>query len=121
MLWLLIRSAEYPQHMFSSRNKKDISIFQMIKALYLLLCTPYDCINTIYQFIKAFLDNKMSIFEEYEAFEEVPVYLSKYSKNASLNKYFIKHQNAFKRNGYALGDPTLIKIIFISLLKRGLY
>ena len=28
----------------------------------------YDFINTIYQFIKPFLDNKMSIFEEYAAF-----------------------------------------------------
>ena len=30
----------YPQHMFSSRNKKDISIFRMKKAPYLLLCMP---------------------------------------------------------------------------------
>ena len=30
--------------------------------------TIYDCI-TIYQFIKPFLDNKMSIFEEYGAFK----------------------------------------------------
>ena len=29
----------------------------------------YDRINTRYQFIKSFLDNKMSIFEEYEAFK----------------------------------------------------
>ena len=29
--------------------------------------TFYDCINTIYQFIKPFLDNKMSIFEKYGA------------------------------------------------------
>ena len=28
----------------------------------------HDCINTIYQFIKPFLENKMSIFEEYGAF-----------------------------------------------------
>ena len=44
MLWVLIRSAsggasnEYPQHMFSWINKKDISIFRMKKAPYLLLC-----------------------------------------------------------------------------------
>ena len=31
--------------------------------------TFYDCIHTIYQFIKPFLDNKMSIFEEYGAFK----------------------------------------------------
>ena len=30
-------SNEYPQHMFLSRNKKDISIFRMKKAPYLLL------------------------------------------------------------------------------------
>ena len=30
--------------------------------------TFYDCINTIYQFIKHFLQNKMSTFEEYGAF-----------------------------------------------------
>ena len=32
--------------------------------------TFYDCINTICQFIKPFLDNKMSIFEEYGAFNQ---------------------------------------------------
>ena len=31
--------------------------------------TFYDCINTIYQFIKPFLDNKKSSFEEYGAFK----------------------------------------------------
>ena len=30
--------------------------------------TFYDYVNTIYQFVKRFLDNKMSIFEEYGAF-----------------------------------------------------
>ena len=30
--------------------------------------TFYNCSNTIYQIIKPFLDNKMSIFEEYGAF-----------------------------------------------------
>ena len=44
MLWYSLEvphqgaSNEYPQHMFSSRNKKDISIFQMKKVPYLLLC-----------------------------------------------------------------------------------
>ena len=31
-------SNEYPQHMFLLRNKKDISIFRMKKAPYLLQC-----------------------------------------------------------------------------------
>ena len=30
--------------------------------------TFYDCIYTIYQFIKSFSDNKMSNFEDYGAF-----------------------------------------------------
>ena len=44
MLWYSLEaprrgaSNEYPQHMFSSRNKKDISIFRMKKAPYLLPC-----------------------------------------------------------------------------------
>ena len=33
----------------------------------------YDCINTIYQFIKPFLDNKISIFEECGVFTEVKI------------------------------------------------
>ena len=33
--------------------------------------TFYDNIYTIYQFIKPFLDNKMSIFEDYGAFKTV--------------------------------------------------
>ena len=39
MLWVLIRGAsnEYPQRMFSLRNKKDNSIFRMKKVPYLLL------------------------------------------------------------------------------------
>ena len=31
--------------------------------------TFYECINTIYQFIKSFFDNKMSNFEDYGAFQ----------------------------------------------------
>ena len=32
--------------------------------------TFYDCINTVYHFVKPFLDNKMPIFEEYGAFKK---------------------------------------------------
>ena len=45
MLWYSLEaprrgaSNEYPQHMFLLRNKKDISIFWMKKAPYLLLCS----------------------------------------------------------------------------------
>ena len=31
----------------------------------------YDCINTIYQFIQPFLDNKISIFEDYGTFNSL--------------------------------------------------
>ena len=37
--------------------------------------TFYDCINIIYQFIKPFLDNKMSIFEEYGAFNDTSTHM----------------------------------------------
>ena len=45
MLWVLLEvphrgaSNECTQHMFLSRNKKDIGIFRMKKAPYLLLCS----------------------------------------------------------------------------------
>ena len=45
--------------------------------------TLYDCINTIYQFIKPFLDNKMSIFEEYGAFNGIEL---KHRKNRAVKK-----------------------------------
>ena len=34
-------------------------------------CQIYDSINTIYQFMKPFSDNKMSIFEDYGAFKQL--------------------------------------------------
>ena len=46
------------------KNERLTKIFRLSGAEF------YDCINTIYQFIKPFLDNKMSIFEEYAAFKE---------------------------------------------------
>ena len=44
-------SNEYPQHMFSWRNKKDISIFSMKKAPYLLLCVLYHSAVFIFIFL----------------------------------------------------------------------
>ena len=48
------------------KNERRNEILQAVS------CTFNDCINTIYQFIKPFLDNKMSFFffffEEYGAF-----------------------------------------------------
>ena len=37
-------SNEYQQHTFSSRNKKDIRIFRIKKAPYLLLCCSWNCL-----------------------------------------------------------------------------
>ena len=45
-------------------------VFVMYLKFYKLsVATVYDCINIMYQFIKPFLDNQMSIFEEYGAFK----------------------------------------------------
>ena len=44
-----------------------ISFHERLKFYRLSGATFYGCINTIYQFIKPFLENKMSIFEEYDA------------------------------------------------------
>ena len=52
-------------------NERLIEILQAVR------CHIYDCINTIYQFIKPFLDNKMSIFEEYEPFNLVMLNIPK--------------------------------------------
>ena len=47
----------------------------------------YDCINTIYEFIKPFMDNTMSIFEEYGAFKLCPQREMNVNLNANLNVY----------------------------------
>ena len=49
---------------FISRTRDKLKFYRLVGA------TFYDCINTIYQFIKPFLDNKMSIFEEYGDFKD---------------------------------------------------
>ena len=41
----------------------------------------YDCINTMYQIIKPFLDNKMSIYEEYGAFSNVMNIMLRHTDN----------------------------------------
>ena len=49
-------------HLLSSST-----VWDKLKLYRLSGATFYDCINSIYQFIKPFLDNKMSVFEEYGA------------------------------------------------------
>ena len=51
-------------HFLSKSRTRDLLKFYRLSG-----ATFYDCINTIYQFITPFLDNKMSIFEEYGAFK----------------------------------------------------
>ena len=53
----------YDKNHFISRMRDLLKFYKQIGA------TFYDCFNTIYQFVKPFLDNKMSIFEEYGAFK----------------------------------------------------
>ena len=77
MLWYSLEaprqdaSNEYPQHMFSWRNKKDISIFWMKKVPYLLMGMaskkPYDlqssrsaCACTSGQFEQDLYNNKQN-------------------------------------------------------------
>ena len=53
-------------------DKKNLFISRLrdlLKFYRLSGTTIYGCINIIYQFIKPFLDNKKSIFEEYGAFQ----------------------------------------------------
>ena len=60
MLATLIQ--RYDKNHFISRTRDLLILYRLSDA------TFYDCISSIYQFIKPFLDNKMSIFEKYGAF-----------------------------------------------------
>ena len=51
--------------------------------------TFYDYINTMYEFIKSFLDDKLSVFEEYGAFN----LLSNFASEAREINYFAKGGN----------------------------
>ena len=62
MLATLIQ--RYDKNSFHFKKRDSLKFYKLSGA------TFYDCINTIYQFIKPFLDNKMSIFEEYGAFKK---------------------------------------------------
>ena len=67
MLATLIQ--RYDKKSFHFDPVEDLKIYR------LSIATFYDCINTIYQFSKSFLDNIMSIFEEYGAFNTLqPLY-----------------------------------------------
>ena len=61
-----------PQFYFIEVGFKGVKIilacFRDVKFYRLSGATFYDCIDTIYRFIKHFLDNKMYISEEYGAF-----------------------------------------------------
>ena len=61
MLAALIQ--RYDKKSFYFKNERLNEINKLSDA------TFYDCINTIYQFIKPFLDNKMYIFGEYATFK----------------------------------------------------
>ena len=61
MLATLIQ--RYDNNYFNLKTKDWLKFYKLSGA------TFNDCINTIYQFIKPFLDNKMSIVEEYGTFK----------------------------------------------------
>ena len=52
----------YDKNHFISRTRDKLTFYRLSGAAF------YDCINTIYQFTKTLLDNKMSTFEECGAF-----------------------------------------------------
>ena len=52
-------------HFLSNSRTRDLLKFYRLSE-----ATFNDCISTIYQFIKPFLHNKMSIFETYVAFND---------------------------------------------------
>ena len=59
----LIHRCNKNQFIFDSVQERELTeIYRLSGA------TVYDYINTIYQFFKPFMDHKMSIFEEYGAF-----------------------------------------------------
>ena len=60
-LVLAVLIQRYDKNHSISRTRDKLKFYRLSGA------TFYDCINTIYQF-KPFLDNKMSIFEKYGAF-----------------------------------------------------
>ena len=68
MLATLIQRYDNKCH-FISRTRDQLKFYRTSGA------TFYDCINTIYQFIKPFLEIKMSILEEYGAFKILNTFL----------------------------------------------
>ena len=60
---MLARFAKTRSKSFHFKNERLTKFYRLSGA------TFNDCVNTIYQFIKPFLDNKMYIFEEYGAFK----------------------------------------------------
>ena len=60
MLATLVQT--YYKNHFISRTRDLLKFYRLSGA------TFYDCINTIYQFIKPFLDDKMSILRNMEPF-----------------------------------------------------
>ena len=77
--------------------------------------------NTIYQFIKPFLDNKMSIFEEYGTvsphYENTPIQIQKISSPKPEN-HQIKNSDIFHISvqnidcGYSL-EPPRVPTIYV--------
>ena len=65
MLATLIQRYDKKKNHFLLRTRDKLKFLRLSGA------TFYDCINAIYQFIKPFFDNKMSIFEEYGDFNRI--------------------------------------------------
>ena len=80
MLATLIQ--RYDKKSFQFKNERQTEILQAVMSG----ATFYECVINIYQFIKPFLDDKMSIFKEYGAFNKLTCWV-KISADDIL-KYF---------------------------------
>ena len=66
----------YVKKLFDFKNER----LTVTEILQVVMCHIYDYINTLYHFIKPFLDDKMSNFEEHGSFKPPPQFLLTYQK-----------------------------------------
>ena len=85
----------YDKKSFHFKNERLTEILQAVR------CHTY-CINTIYQFIKPFLDDKMPVFEEYGAFKLVYVYVCQPFVCSVKNRRFLGHMLMSEFMGHTL-------------------
>ena len=99
MLATLIQ--RYDKKSFHFKNERPTEVLQAGATFYVY-------INTIFQFIKPFLDNKKSIFEEYGAFER----RFRNSQIAIITNFVVVSSVGIKRIFRGLDTPDKFSVIF---------